>query len=173
MKNYRYIEDLLERYYEAQTSKAEEQRLKDFFFNEEVPPHLLDEKKMFLQLQALQVSQKLETKLSKQIDIWAKKELFMRKSNKERHHYSLLCWIGSIAASLLVIFYLGWHSRPLQLRQDTCKTPEEAYLHTEKALLMFAQAINKGVTQMEVIQESSDKVERNIQRQLNKLKTNE
>ena len=167
MKEYKNIEDLLERYFNAQTSEAEEQRLKDFFFNEDVPLHLQREKEIFLQLQAAQIPEKLEEKLSKQIDQWAIQEQFVKKNPQRR----TLQWIGSIAASLLILFGMGWYFNDIQSnnRQDTCATPEEAYVHTEKALMMFAQALNKGVKQMEVIQERTDKVERNIQKQLNKL----
>ena len=59
MKDYSHIEALLERYYDAQTSEAEEQRLKDFFLHEEVPVHLQAEKEMFLQLQATDVPEGL------------------------------------------------------------------------------------------------------------------
>ena len=165
MKEYRNIEDLLERYYNAQTSEAEEQRLKDFFCHEDVPPYLQKEKEMFFELQGIQVPEGLEERLSKHIDQWAMQERFIQKSSSRRR----LQWIGSIAASLLILFSIGWYFHAPQPRQDTCATPEEAYIHTEKALMMFAQALNKGVKQMEVIQESTDKVERNIQKQLNKL----
>ena len=37
MRDYNHIENLLERYYNAQTSEQEEQELKDFFCHEEVP----------------------------------------------------------------------------------------------------------------------------------------
>jgi hypothetical protein len=109
----------------------------------------------------------LEERLSKQIDQWAIQERFITKRTQRR----TLQWIGSIAASLLILFGMGWYFNDAQpsYRQDTCVTPEEAYVHTEKALMMFAQALNKGVKQMEAIQESTDKVERNIQKQLNKL----
>ena len=157
----------MERYYNAQTSEAEEQRLREYFIHEETPPHLQKEKEMFLQLQAVQVPEGLEERLSKQIDQWAIQERFIPKSTQRR----TLQWIGSIAASLLILFGMGWYFNDAQpsYRQDTCATPEEAYVHTEKALMMFAQALNKGVKQMEAIQESTDKVERNIQKQLNKL----
>lgn len=168
MKEYKNIEDLLERYYNAQTSEAEEQQLKDFFFNEEVPSHLQKEKEMFLQLQEVQVPKGLEERLSKQIDLWAMQERFVQKSSPRK----TLQWIVSIAASLLIFFGISWYFNEPQsdLRKDTCATPEEAYQHTEKALMMFAQALNKGVKQIEIIQESTEKVERNIQEQLNKLK---
>lgn len=165
MKEYRNIEELLERYYNAQTSEAEEQRLREYFIHEETPPHLQKEKEMFLQLQAAKVPEGLEERLSKQIDQWATQERFVQKNPRRR----TLQWIGSIAASLLIFFSIGWYFHAPQPRKDTCATPEEAYIHTEKALMMFAQALNKGVKQMEVIQENTEKVERNIQKQLNKL----
>lgn len=165
MKEYRNIEDLLECYYNAQTTEAEEQWLKNFFSHEDVPPHLQKEKEMFLQLQNIQIPKGLEERLSKQIDQWATQERFVQKNPRRR----TLQWIGSIAASLLILFSIGWCFHAPQPRKDTCATPEEAYIHTEKALMMFAQALNKGVKQMEVIQESTEKVERNIQKQLNKL----
>lgn len=165
MKEYKNIEELLERYYNARTSEAEEQRLKDFFIQEETPPHLQQEKEMFLQLQAVQVPEGLEEKLSKQIDQWAMQERFVRNASRKRTFQ----WIGSIAASLLILFSMGWYFHAPQPRQDTCATPEEAYIQTERALMMFAQALDKGMKQMEVIRESTDKVERNIQKQLNKL----
>jgi hypothetical protein len=165
MKEYRDIEDLLGCYYNALITEAEEQWLKDFFCNEDVPPHLQKEKEMFLQLQNIQIPKGLEERLSKQIDQWATQERFVQKNPRRR----TLQWIGSIAASLLILFSIGWYFHAPQPRKDTCATPEEAYIHTEKALMMFAQALNKGVKLMEVIQESTEKVERNIQKQLNKL----
>ena len=43
------INELLERYYNAQTTEAEEEELKRFFLEGEVPPQLANEKEMFLQ----------------------------------------------------------------------------------------------------------------------------
>ena len=167
MKEYKDIEELLERYYNAQTSEVEEQRLKDFFFNEDIPLHLLQEKEIFLQLRAAQIPDGLEEKLSNQIDKCAIQERLVMKTPQRK----TLQWIGSIAASLLILFGMSWYFNdvPSNYRKDTCASPEEAYVHTEKALMMFAQALNKGVKQMEVIQESTDKVEKNIQKQLNKF----
>ena len=167
------INQLLERYYNAETTEAEEKELKRFFAEEEVPAHLLAEKEMFLQLQASMneeaISEGLEERLSEAIDTWEAQEqrtLKIQRNTRIRH----LQWIGSIAASMLIVVSFGWYLyEPIPARKDTCATPEEAYIHTEKALMMFAQALNKGVKQMEVIQESTEKVERNIQKQLNKL----
>ena len=148
MKDYSHIEALLERYYDAQTSEAEEQRLKDFFLHEEVPVHLQAEKEMFLQLQATDVPEGLEERLSQSIDRWGKKHRTLR-----------LQWIGSIAASLLLLFGAGWYLQE-PTRKDTCATPEEAYMEAQKALVLFSTALNKGMKQMDVLQETTERVEK-------------
>ena len=148
MKDYSHIEALLERYYDAQTSEAEEQRLKDFFLHEEVPAHLQAEKEMFLQLQATDVPEGLEERLSQSIDRWSKKHRTLR-----------LQWIGSIAASLLLLFGAGWYLQEPP-RKDTCATPEEAYMEAQKALVLFSTALNKGMKQMDVLQETTERMEK-------------
>ena len=148
MKDYSHIEALLERYYDAQTSEAEEQRLKDFFLHEEVPVHLQAEKEMFLQLQASGVPEGLEERLSQSIDRWGKKHRTLR-----------LQWIGSIAASLLLLFGAGWYLQEPP-RKDTCATPEEAYAEAQKALVMFSTALNKGMKQMDALHETTERMEK-------------
>ena len=148
MKDYSHIEALLEHYYDAQTSEAEEQRLKDFFLHEEVPVHLQAEKEMFLQLQATDVPEGLEERLSQSIDRWGKKHRTLR-----------LQWIGSIAASLLLLFGAGWYLQEPP-RKDTCATPEEAYAEAQRALVMFSTALNKGMKQMDTLHETTERVEK-------------
>ena len=148
MKDYSHIEALLERYYDAQTSEAEEQRLKDFFLHEEVPAHLQAEKEMFLQLQATDVPEGLEERLSQSIDRWGKKHRTLR-----------LQWIGSIAASLLLLFGAGWYLQDTP-RKDTCATPEEAYIEAQRALVMFSTALNKGMKQMDALHETTERMEK-------------
>lgn len=148
MKDYSHIEALLERYYDAQTSEAEEQRLKDFFLREEVPVHLQAEKEMFLQLLAPDIPEGMEERLTQSIDRWGKKHRTLR-----------LQWIGSIAASLLLLFGTGWYLQDSP-RKDTCATPEEAYAEAQRALVMFSTALNKGMKQMDVLQETTERVEK-------------
>ena len=148
MKDYSHIEALLERYYDAQTSEAEEQRLKDFFLHEEVPVHLQAEKEMFLQLQVSAVPEGIEERLSQSIDRWGKKQRTLR-----------LQWIGSIAASLLLLFGAGWYLQDTP-RKDTCATPEEAYIEAQRALVMFSTALNKGMKQMDALHETTERMEK-------------
>lgn len=71
------IEQLLVRYYDGETNEAEEKELKKFFAQEDVPAHLLAEKRLFAQL-AFQpepeTPEGLESKLSGLIDEWDTRE---------------------------------------------------------------------------------------------------
>ena len=160
MKDYNHIERLLERFYNAETSGREEQELKDFFHHKEVPPHLLAEKKMFLQLQASDAPEGMEERLGNQIDQW---DLSEQKTQKKRRIFHLQ-WIGSIAASLLLMIGISLYQHEPQ-RKDTCATPEEAYAHAEKALVMFSEALNKGIRPIKDMEKTNE----NIRKQINKL----
>lgn len=173
MKEYKHIEALLERYFDGQTTEAEEQTLKRFFDETEVPAHLQAEKEMFHQLQAAKVPEGLEERLESLIDRWDTQERRTLKVAKQRRILRLQ-WIGSIAASLLLLFGAGWYlyePTPKWTAQDTCATPEEAYAQAQKALVMFSTALNKGMAQMEAVQETAERVEENVNKQLNKLNT--
>ena len=160
MKDYNHIEKLLERFYNAETSEQEELELKDFFRHGEVPPHLQAEKEMFLQLQASDTPEGMEERLGNLIDQW---ELSEQKAQKKRRIFHLQ-WIGSIAASLLLVIGMSLYLQEPQ-RKDTCATPEEAYAHAEKALVMFSEALNKGIRPMKTIERTNE----NIQKQIKKL----
>lgn len=163
------INELLERYYNAQTTEAEEEELKRFFLEGQVPPQLANEKEMFLQLQSstddANVPEGLEERLSKAIDRWDSDEKSHR--NKRILH---LQWLESIAASLLIMLSFGWYLyNPTPARTDTCATPEEAYMEAQKALAHFSMALNKGMKQMETAQRTTESIEKNILKQLNKI----
>ena len=160
MKDYNHIEKLLVRFYNAETSEQEEQVLKDFFHHGEVPPHLLAEKEMFMQLQASDAPEGMEERLGNLIDQW---ELTEQKTQKKRRIFHLQ-WIGSIAASLLLVIGISLYFHEPQ-RKDTCATPEEAYAHAEKALVMFSEALNKGIRPIQDMEKTNE----NIRKQINKL----
>lgn len=174
MKRYD-IEKLLDRYYNGESTEAEEQALKRFFVEEKVPDELEIDQQIFMQLQqASEVPSTMGTRLSDLIDHWEAQE----QCPKEKHHFRpsiYLQRIGSIAACILLLLGVGWHlhqSRP-SVRQDTYSTPEEAYVQVEKALTMFSIALNKGITQMETLQKQTQEVEKNLSKHLKKLNHSE
>ena len=48
MRDYKYIEQLLERYWECQTTLEEESILRTFFAQDEIPMHLLPYRQLFI-----------------------------------------------------------------------------------------------------------------------------
>lgn len=168
------IEDLLARYYGGETTQAEEEELKRFFTEEEVPSHLLTEKELFLQMAACpppEVPAGLENKLDSLIDGWETSERRILKVKKHTHILRLQ-WIGSIAASLLLLFAAGLYlytSDAPSVPKDTCSTPEEAYVQAQRALALMSSSLNKGLEEIETIHETTGKVKENVYEQLNRI----
>ena len=105
------IEELLVRYYDGETNETEEKELKEFFAQADVPAHLLAEKRLFMQLASQpepETPEGLESKLSGLIDEWDTHE---RRTTKIKKHTRIihLQWVGSIAASLLILFSVGMY----------------------------------------------------------------
>ncbi len=117
------IEKLLEKYFEATTTVAEEDHLKAYFAQDTVAPHLKQYAAMFQYF-----AQAKEEKFTKQLpiprSIW--------------HRQAIYKWI-SVAALALLLFgvYFG---KEYQDRKEA----EFAYYETKKALDLFAQNFNKG-----------------------------
>ena len=157
------INELLERYYEALTTEAEEEELRRFFAKGDVPAHLMGERELFLQLQAASaeavVPEGLEDRLSDAIDGWAVQE----EAEKSRRHGRIyrLRWIGGIAASIVVILAFGWHLYE-PARRDTFATPEEAYAEAHEALMQFALALDKGTQQIAMVHSTTENIEESI-----------
>ena len=157
------INELLERYYEALTTEAEEEELRRFFAKGDVPAHLMGEKELFLQLQAASneavIPEGIEDRLSDAIDGWAAQE----EAEKNRRHGRIYRWrwIGGIAASIVLILSFGWHLYE-PARRDTFATPEEAYAEAHEALMQFALALEKGTQQIAMVHSTTEKIEESI-----------
>ena len=148
------IEDLLTRYYEGVTSEAEEKELK-----------------LFLQLAACpepEIPVGLEERLNDMIDAWDMSEKRALKV-KKRTRIIRLQWLGSIAASLLLLFSVGMYLYKPSAPKDTCATPEEAYMQAQKALVMLSSRLNKGMEEVETVQEATGKIRENVYEQLNRI----
>ena len=119
-----YIEKILEKYFEATATVAEEEELRRYFAQEEVAAHLELYKPMFNYYSI------------------AKKEQFTKQvplNTKKRVIYG---WISAAAA---VVVTFGIYFGPDQYRayQDR-KEAEYAYQETKKALNLLAENFGKG-----------------------------
>ena len=164
------MERLLARYYDGQTSEAEERELKRFFTKADVPGHLQREKKLFLALQAEDnVPDGLEERLSHRIDEWATHErrtLAVKRGTRIRR----LQWIGSIAASVLLLFSVGLFLNKPSTPKDTFSTPEEAYAEAQRALTLFATSLDKGIAELRTVQMTTGRIQEQVNNQLNPTK---
>ena len=133
------IEKLVEKYFEAETSIAEEKELKDYFASSDVAQHLEQYKPLFGY--ALQAKQEQFTAT---IPLTTKK----RKS---------VVWL-SVAASVAVLFGVGLFtydsmSTPEPQNLGTIDDPEVAFKETQKALAMISESVNKGIGSISYLNE--------------------
>ena len=131
------IEVLLEKYFQAETSIAEETVLQDYFSSPNVAQHLEQYKPMFGFL-----VQSREQKLTHEIPLQTKKRN--------------VAWL-SIAASVLVLLGAGtftYFNYDNVQKEDlgTYNNPEEAFQATQEALLLLSQNVNVGVNSMQYME---------------------
>ncbi|WP_428229707.1 hypothetical protein [Flavobacterium sp.] len=136
------IEDILEKYFQGETSIAEEKELKEYFSSPNVAQHLEQYKPMFGYF-----SQVKEQKSTQDIPL---------KTNKRN-----VAWL-SIAASAVVLLGVGTYfyvseknTAPVvaQTELGTYDNPEEALAATQKALALLSNNVNVGIESVQYIKE--------------------
>ena len=118
------IENLLEKYFEAETSIQEEAILQEYFAQEEVPKHLEQYKEMFNFFS----NSSLET---------SNRAIQLTKESKKTISIK---WL-SIAAML--VFFVGIYS-VYQQNESEKEEARLAYIETQKALDLISNSLNKG-----------------------------
>lgn len=144
-----YIDNLLERYFQAESSPEDESTLRQYFLKEDVDPRHQYVRPIFIWAQSEQshhISSDFEGKV-------------MERIRKEPATLPTSLWIRyrravAIAASLaILIFAVWWMTTPkffvhesanAALAEDTFQNPEEAYREFEAALALIAQAMQQG-----------------------------
>ena len=123
------IEKLLEKYFEATTTVAEEEMLRAYFTKEEVPLHL---KKYAYMFQYFSVAR--EEKFTRQVPLRPRKKRYIK-------------WISVAAVSILIFgIYFG---RSYQEQRKA----EYAYQETKKALSLLAENLGKGTEKVAYLKE--------------------
>lgn len=144
--DYNNIEELLEKYWQAETTLDEESRLRDFFCYGIVPPHLEEFKPLFQHLKA----RRNETDLNPLGDEFDHQILNNLAKGNKSSWLTRLNQPLKIAASVVVICMVGWvvyTNRPDAVNQSshvTYQDPGQAYQETKKALLMMSINLNRG-----------------------------
>ena len=127
------IEQLLEAYFEGQTSLEQEQELREYFLNEELPPHLEMYKPMFAGFQlAEQEAADFEIELPKE------------KVNN--------FWFYRVAASAVIFLGLAG----FYFTQNTGYTEEEqlaleSYQEVRATMMMLSKNLNQGAESVQLL----------------------
>jgi len=136
------IEDILEKYFQGETTVAEEKELKEYFFSPNVAQHLEQYKPMFGYF-----SQVKQQKSTHEIPLQTKKRN--------------VAWL-SIAASVVVLLSIGTYfyvseknTAPVVAQSElgTYDDPEEALKATQKALALLSNNVNVGIESVQYIKE--------------------
>jgi hypothetical protein len=132
------IEQLLEKYFDAETTIAEEQELKAYFASGNVAPHLQQYSGMFGYYTAQDNA------------VYNRPLVFQQKTDYRK-------WISVAASVVLLAGMVTWFSvvenKPNQEELGTYDNPEQAFQETQKALNMLSKNVNVGVEGMSYIGE--------------------
>ena len=136
------IEQLLEKYFEGETTVAEEIQLKQYFSTEQVAVHLEHFKPLFVYLTA-----EKEEEFKPMLSLKTKKRLTVARI--------------SLAASIVFLIgtfvFLNYQSTDQPEVADSelgsFATPEEAFEETQKALALLSEKVNIGMESVNYIHE--------------------
>jgi uncharacterized protein HemX len=132
------MEALLEKYFEGETSIAEENELKNYFSSSDVAPHLEQYKLLFGYF-----AESKKENFEKDVPLVPKRKK--------------AAWL-SIAASIAVLLgagtYVYFNTNKVKENNElgTYENPKEALEATQKALAMLSNNVNAGVEGMQYIQ---------------------
>lgn len=150
--DYKYIEQLIERYWDCKTSQEEEQILRSFFSQKDVPAHLLHYKDLF----SFENSER-NIGLSEDFDrrLLAEIEKPTVKARRISLYHRLMPMFKAAAAVALVVL-LGKAAQSsfdrnadathqaAQNYQETYTDPKQAYEHVSSALKIVSETLNEG-----------------------------
>ena len=136
------IENILEKYFQGETTIAEENQLKEYFSSPDVAQHLEQYKPIFGYF-----SQVKQQKSTQEIPL----------KTKRRN----VAWL-SIAASIVILLGIGTYlfmsqenTAPVVAQSElgTYDDPEEALKATQKALSLLSSNVNVGIESVQYINE--------------------
>lgn len=153
--DYKYIEQLLERYWQCETSLEEEHELRAFFAGEGVPTHLLPYKDLFvyqLEQQQVKISDDFEKRILSQIEVpvvKAKHITFVARLTPMFKAVAMVVVVLSFGSILQQSFFADRNQLDYNYDAytDTYDDPEVAYKQVSSALMMLSEGMNKSKDQ--------------------------
>lgn len=151
----KYIEQLLERYWQCETSLEEESELRLFFSSEEVPAHLLRYKDLFVYQQIQQevgLSEDFDARVLAQVEVPVVKARRLTPVGR----FMPLFKAAAVIAIMLSLGNVAQHTffadealdYNYDAYTDTYDDPEVAYKQVSSALIMLSEGIKKSQDQL-------------------------
>ena len=160
------IEKMLEAFYEGKTTEEQEEMLRYYVKTEVVPEQFDIDKKIFLCYDKAthvdDIPLGFEHKLIELIDEKAEEEKRFIVRNKTVFNWK---WIGSIAASILLMVGIGYgiiNLRSYGEPRDTYTDPQEAYNAIQAALIEISSNLNDGMAQLVEVRQDVNKISNEI-----------
>jgi hypothetical protein len=159
------IQNLIDKFYAGETTEQEEQQLKSFLDQDDLPQEFASDKVYFLAMQSASVEELDDSFDDK---LFAKIEQKQPVKTRKIWNFSL-----SGAAAAILIFLAVWFGtdllRPTHV-YGTIEDPQVAFAETKKVLDEVSKKLNKGI---EPVKKTVDKVETNIKKTSEIKKINE
>jgi len=149
------IKKLIEKYFEGETTQAEEVLIRDFFLNEKVPPDLAIYADLFGYFSDTGKDEISNPDFEQRFLSQINETPVIPLAPERRQIY----YITSIAAGILLLYGLIFTFRHDIIKnpgnhqlKDTYTTPSAAYIAAKKALLMVSVNLNTGLDQVQKLQ---------------------
>ncbi len=151
----KFVEQLLERYWQCETSLEEEAQLRSFFTHEEVPAHLLPYKDLFV-YQQVQQEEGLGADFDARILAQVEAPVVKARRLTLRHRFMPLVKAAAVVALMLSLGNVAQHGffgndaldYNYEMYKDTYDDPEVAYKQVSSALRILSEGINKSQDQL-------------------------
>jgi hypothetical protein len=158
------IEQLLEKYWNAETSLEEEQELHQFFQGNDIPENLKETAALFRYFE----TEKSRT-LNENFDATVTKQITQRQGGKI---ISMSNWVqiarvaAGIAVVVAAVYLIGIEVRKPNEMVDTESDPKLAFEQTKKALMMISRNFHKAqneASKINLLNEAEEKIQRKPQ----------
>lgn len=154
------IKDLLQKYFEGQTTQQEEKLIESYFRNGNIDPELQDYKSFFDGLDELSDNGR-NPQLEGEI-----MDFILESEYRDKTRYRWL-WqtVTGVAAAVIIVLggFLFWQQQ--QKPDDTFKNPQEAYVYAEKTLQFVSEKYNKGfasLSKFDKLQKAAEPVKKGV-----------
>jgi hypothetical protein len=149
--DYKYIEQLLERYWKCETSLKEERELRAFFVGGEAPGHLLPYKELFVyqsEQRRIAIGDDFDRRVLSQVEssVKARRIPFTARFAPLLKAVAMVAVAFSFGSVLQHLFFAG-NDAPdynYEAYTDTYDDPEVAYKQVSSALMMLSEEMNKS-----------------------------